>query len=139
MRAIDVFNIVLRENQRNLLVSVVPEKRNFVLSNEFFNALKTSALEQGFAEVKPNLIKVVENHDTSNALKKLEQEVKEGLWVYSFTCSMDYHEFRWYANEKEALEEYNAIEVAYFVCKKYLIHTEKGVLMKQTVAGGDFV
>ena len=131
MRAISVFDIVLRESQKNLLAGVVPEKRDFVLSEEFFNTLKTSALEQGFAEVKPNLIKIVENHDNPNAFDQLQQEVNEGFWVYSFTCSMDYHEFRWCANEEEALKVYNSIEVAFFVSHKYIIHTTKGVLMKQ--------
>ena len=131
MRAISVFDIVLRESQKNLLAGVVPEKRDFVLSEEFFNTLKTSALEQGFAEVKPNLIKIVENHDNPSAFDQLQQEVNEGFWVYSFTCSMDYHEFRWCANEEEALKVYNSIEVAFFVSHKYIIHTTKGVLMKQ--------
>ena len=131
MQAISVFDIVLRESQKNLLAGAVPEQSPFVLSEEFFNTLKTSALEQGFAEVKPNLIKIVENHDNPNAFDQLQQEVNEGFWVYSFTCSMDYHEFRWCANEEEALKVYNSIEVAFFVSHKYIIHTTKGVLMKQ--------
>lgn len=131
MRAIDLFDLVIREKQKELLIDAVPEKRDFVLSAEFFNTLKTSALEQVFVEVKPNLIKIVENHDNSNALDQLQQEVNDGFWVYSFTCSMDFHEFRWCANEKEALEVYNSIEVAFFVSHKYIIHTTKGVLMKQ--------
>ncbi|MBR3791543.1 MAG: hypothetical protein IKK18_02470 [Clostridia bacterium] len=131
MRAIDVFDLVIRAKQKELLIDAVPEKRDFVLSDEFFNTLKTSALEQGFAEVSPTLVKIVENHDTSNALNQLQQEVNEGFWVYSFTCSMDYHEFRWCANEEEALKVYNSIEVAFFVSHKYIIHTTKGVLMKQ--------
>ena len=131
MRAIDVFDLVIREKQKELLIDAVPEKRDFVLSDEFFNTLKTSALEQGFAEVKPNLIKVVENHDNPNALNQLQQEVNKGFWVYSFTCSMDYHEFCWCVDEREALRVYNSLEVAFFVVCKCIVHTEKGVLMKQ--------
>lgn len=131
MRAIDVFDLVIREKQKELLTNAIPEKRDFVLSEEFFNALKTSALEQGFVEVKPNLVKVIENHNEPNALNQLQQEVNDGFWVYSFTCSMDYHEFCWCANEEEALKVYNSIELAFFVSHKYIIHTEKGVLMKQ--------
>lgn len=131
MRAIDVFDLVIREKQNELLIDAVPEKRDFVLSDEFFNTLKTSAIEEGFAEVKPNLVKMVENHDCPNAFGQMQQEVNDGFWVYSFTCSMDYHEFRWCANEKEALKVYNSLEVAFFVACKYILHTEKGVLMKQ--------
>lgn len=131
MRATDVFDLVIREKQKELLINAVPEKRDFVLSEEFFSTLKTSALEHSFAEVKSNLVKVIENHDEPNALDQMQQEVNDGFWVYSFTCSMDYHEFRWCANEEEALKVYNSIEVAFFVSHKYIIHTTKGVLMKQ--------
>lgn len=133
MRAIDLFEMAIRENQKEILLSAVPEKRNYVLSEEFFNILKGSALEQGYAEVTPTLMKVVEGHDSPNALKVLEQEVKEGFWIYSYACSVNYHEFRWYLNEKEALKIYNSMKVAYFMTRKYLIHSEKGVLLKQVI------
>ena len=40
---------------------------------------------------------------------------------------------RVYLNEKEALKIYNSMKVAYFMTRKYLIHSEKGVLMKQVI------
>lgn len=139
MKAIALFEWVIKEHQKEVLVHTIPSRRERVMSENFFHLLKHSALDDGYATVSPTVVQVVENHDRHNALNVLSKNVNAGFWVYSFTCSMDYHEFRWYANESEALKAYNAVEVAYFVCRKYLIHTEKGVLMKQTIAGGDFV
>ena len=130
MKAVELLEWVMKECQRNISAEAVLEKRAYLRSDNFFDFFKMSVLEKSYAEVTTDLVTVVEGHDSPNASNVLEREVNDGFWVYSFACSADYHEFYWCADEEEALEVYDALEVTCFLCRKYIIHTEKGVLLK---------
>lgn len=131
MKVENLVDFIVKQSQIDISKDAVPEKKGFVLSNEFFMTLKKDMLKEAFFEVKCDLVKFVECGGSVNSRKMLNKEVNEGYWVYCFTCSADFHQFEWFPTEEQAIKAFNDLKLEWFLCRKSLIHTNKGVLKSE--------
>lgn len=134
MKVENLVDFVVKNNQEEVYKSAI-ENKEYVLSAEFFNILKNDMLEEAFFEVKCDLVKFVECGGSANSKKMLSREVNDGFWVYSFTCSADFHQFEWFPTKELAMEAFNSLELGWFLVKKILIDSKKGIIHFEKLGG----
>ena len=128
--------MILRWKQiNNMNDNRVSENLRIYYSSEgYYEWVRNTTLECASVIVRPDVIELSEScnkqsiEEINSTIQSINKEVKEGYWVYSFYCSDDWWQIKWYANKKEAEKAYNKLKVEYFLVCKVLLHTEKGIL-----------
>lgn len=128
MRVENLVDLIIKQNQKELALDAVPDKKAYALSDAFFQVLKKDMLKEAFFEVKCALVKFVECGGSVNSREMLNKAVNEGYWVYCFTCSADFHQFEWFPTKEQATKAFDDLKLEWFLCRKSLIDTNKGVL-----------
>ena len=129
MTALELFSWVLGETQKRIWADSVPDKKEYAISPEFFNVLRDLSLNHAYADVMPNSVVILEHGGSPNTLEALETPVADGFWVYTFSCSADIHEFRWFEDKADAVNYYNSLELTGFLSQKCIVHTVKDLVL----------
>lgn len=134
MKVENLIDFIIKSNQEEVCKTAL-DNHEYIISDEFFNILKEDMLNEAYFEVKCDFVKFVESGGTTNTKEMLEREVNDGFWVHSFTCSADFHQFEWFPNEEQAIKAFNELKLEWFLVRKSLIDSNKGVIKVDKLGG----
>ena len=96
---------------------------------KFLDELYKGLVKQSRIEVTPVSIKIVQDCENPLGLEQLQKEVEKGYWVYSFYCSVDFHDFEWCASKDHALRFYESLATQPFCGDRLILFVNETEIM----------
>lgn len=126
MRLLD-FIVKVCENtqermERDAIVANIPfrksKKHLKSMVNDFISFINIEKRKDGYLLIKEKL------GDTQH----LEDVLDSGYWVFAYFFSLDFYEFRYFKEEKEALTYYKSLTPEKFCGDKFFLYLEEGLV-----------